>query len=360
MTAEHEGDGRPSRSRDRDDYLAVVAQSFALGRLVHEDDLGTWGDRRRWRVRDERGRALLLKESPGYLSETDASAQEAIHCCLRDRGAPVVTLLRAVSGMGHASVHGRRVALQTYAAGRPADITDVGAIHRFGAALASLAVAGAGDRRWPAGDWSVPRSRLDLDPDAPVRLARFVDRLDQHPRDGQHPDPSMLAELHRTARSAAAFIEARAPLPAGFVHGDANPFNCIDDGPAALSTLIDLDDARWAVQLFDLAQAIVHVAGVVRTSISGPAHIRGSWEPEPIETLLDGYESARRLTAGEREALPHYVRLVTAAETVKAFELELPQPQPPADLAIQVARLSALMRAPFPVTGRQLDSEEDT
>ena len=114
-----------------------------------------------------------------------------------------------------------------------------------------------------------------------------------------------------------------------------------------LIAVVDLDDARWGTQLFDVAQAVVHVAGVTKSSTVAPSQVRDVWHYAMVAALLDGYESVRLLTAEERTVLPHYTRLVAIGETVKALELEQPMSNVPRDLASYVARLDALVQAPF-------------
>lgn len=84
--------------------------------------------------------------------------------------------------------------------------------------------------------------------------------------------------------------------PYGLVHGDCFPDNLVitDRGDLAL---LDWETATRDLLILDLGMAIV---GLCRTD--------GQLRPDCADSLLDGYETVRRLTDDERRQLPNAVR----------------------------------------------------
>lgn len=347
MTESGSGNAAPSPEL----ILDAVAAAYGLAGVRLVSKLGYWGRHLRWRLADAGGQHYLLKEPPCYLAGRDVDVPERVHLHVQSRGGPVAELMPTLSGRYRIAVAGRVMALQLFAPGRHLAVSDHAAIRRYGATIAHFADTASGARRWPAGDWSAPRVRLESDPDLPDGLARMVWLLGK-PSLPFRPSRSTLSGLERIAAKSARAAGEVSSLSAGlrpqFVHGDPNPFNCLDPGPRGNQVLVDLDDARWGLPLWDLLQAAVLVGGIVRRNENAAASVRPDWDAEAVAALLEGYACVRPLTAGERHLFGPYLRLAALGVMVKAFELEVAGSRPPADLADQAQRLLELLSGPAP------------
>jgi len=98
-------------------------------------------------------------------------------------------------------------------------------------------------------------------------------------------------------------LEPRIPhgLPSGILHGDLFPDNVIGSG-GSVAAILDLEEAWLGPCIFDLVMSFV-----------GFGWENGAPRKERWQSLVEGYESVRRLSEEERLALPAMHRYATLA-----------------------------------------------
>lgn len=98
------------------------------------------------------------------------------------------------------------------------------------------------------------------------------------------------------------------------IHGDLYADNLLFGGEAT-KAILDFGESEYNLLRVD----------IVRTICSGIGIKDGRIVPEPTRSIIDGYESIRRLTVREREYLPMTVRYVCAAMAVWFQLHKMPQ-----------------------------------
>ena len=131
--------------------------------------------------------------------------------------------------------------------------------------------------------------------------------------------PSVAAYHQWLSTCAARVEEARSePLPRGFVHGDLFYDNMVFSG-GRLAALLDFEEACHYYRIFDL--------GITAVGCCSPG---GSLSLAMTADLLRGYESIRRLEAGERGSLQLHIEYGAAATSFwryRQYNLRNPDPQ---------------------------------
>lgn len=261
-------------------------------------------------VRLDDGERFVVKRMPVRLRDEVALREEhRFMAHLRDRGIPVPEVLVTVG----------------YSATLPLGHDAEGA----GEFVYEVHRVGTGEDRYRADfSWSPYR-----DSDDAASAGAMLGRLHAAAADFDapaRPARPLLASMHGDVVSAFARHIARRPSVARFLgernwraevpefrvdlsgvaplwtHGDWHGTNLLWDGHAVTS-VIDFGLADRTTAVFDLATAIERTAiDWISLRDGGPAHIRA----DQITALIEGYQSARPLSAAEQALLPDLLPLV--------------------------------------------------
>ncbi len=258
------------------DLLRPVCDFFGVGPLLRFTDAGGYANRNLV-VETGRGSYLvkILREHGPDALESEALYLERI----ASTGFPAPTYLTGRDGNRIYEREGELVALMPFLEGEVSDDISRPRLESLGAALARLHLIDDGGSLPPRKTWWHSGFLGD-------GLARCKRRFGDQ----------ALARLEGQI-AALADLEAE-DLPRSIVHGDPWPGNAIFQGPR-LVALVDWEETALGFPVFDLAYLAIHGCLSGRT-----------FEPRDFDSLVESYQSVRKLSPRERRCFGPSVRRV--------------------------------------------------
>lgn len=256
--------------------LAALIAAYDVGELVSAKGIAEGVSNSNWLVETTAGRFILTMyerridtgDLPYFLGLLDH---------LSARGCAVPRTIHDRSGAGWREVEGKAVALIEFLPGVSVDRPTAAQARAVGAALAEVHLASADFGQSRANALDIGHSAQALAACGAAALAAI--------------DPSLPALIERARALHAAWPRG---LPQAVCHTDLFPDNVLMLG-AKVGGLIDFYFACSEAMAYDLA--VTHAAWSFDLAGTRFAPAVGS-------ALVAGYESVRRLTNGERAALP--------------------------------------------------------
>jgi homoserine kinase type II len=256
--------------------LAALIAAYDVGELVSAKGIAEGVSNSNWLVETTAGRFILTMyerridtgDLPYFLGLLDH---------LSARGCAVPRTIHDRSGAGWREVEGKAVALIEFLPGVSVDRPTAAQARAVGAALAEVHLASADFGQSRANALDIGHSAQALAACGAAALAAI--------------DPSLPALIERARALHAAWPRG---LPQAVCHTDLFPDNVLMLG-AKVGGLIDFYFACSEAMAYDLA--VTHAAWSF--DLAGTR-----FAPGVGSALVAGYESVRRLTNGERAALP--------------------------------------------------------
>jgi homoserine kinase type II len=282
--------------------LGPVFSAFAMGECLEVFSAGGTASPK-WAVRTSRGRFLVRMRPTDFAAEDATRFDHEVMRRLSEAGLPVPAPVERRDGSTWLSLGGRVFEVLSWISGAPWDERNPETPRSIGAFLARFHSA---LKQGIANPESIrPRE------DHPDLLAPYLAGLRCPATNSTRV--RLLEELERQLDLIRTRLDAGlyGSLPHCLIHGDLHPGNVRFAG-SQVAALYDFDYVSMQARVRDLSDALLFFASR-REQVFDPDDIRSLTQPmipemDRSRRLVEGYQSATRLTTTEWQALPLLMR----------------------------------------------------
>ncbi len=292
--------------------LAACAHAFELGAIrAWAPHGGTAG--KNWRLTTDSGVWLVRLRGTRTSSDACLHFDHSFRAFLLDQGIPTAAPRRARNGATFLRIHGRTFEVYPFLPGIALESAGPAPLAAAARALARFHRAGRifpdARREFPISQYgSLGIHQTSHRLEDPALLEQVYRNLTAR------PDAARFSRAGRTAREWIARLRREFPdpvhdrLPHTVVHGDYTLANLLFTPEDQVAGIFDLDWARWAPAVRDVADGMLFIAGT-RHSPLRSGDIWSLTEPPDLEVRrcalwLSAYCSVRPLTPAEWAAVP--------------------------------------------------------